>query len=42
MSTTPELMPWWQVDLGNFYHVTGLELFTRTDSECQQDYSCGW
>jgi len=39
MSSGPELMPWWQVDLGNFYHVIGLELFTRTDLECQQDHA---
>jgi len=41
MSTTAELMPWWQVDLANFYHVVAVELFTRTDLDCQQDHSCG-
>jgi len=41
MSTGSELMPWWQVDLANFYHVIGLELFTRTDLDCQLDHSCG-
>ena len=34
-------MPWWQVDLGNFYHVVAVELFTRTDLDCQLDSSCG-
>jgi len=39
--TTAELKPWWQVDLANFYHVVAVELFTRTDLDCQQDHSCG-
>ena len=41
MSTMPEETPWWQLDLANFYHVIGIEIFTRTDVECLHDYSCG-
>ena len=40
MSTQPEVGPWWQVDLGNFYHVTGVKIFTRTDAACLSDESC--
>jgi hypothetical protein len=42
MSTDHELKPWWQVDLGNFYHVIEVTIYTRADRECEIDgFSAG-
>ena len=40
MSTDEEKDPWWEVDIGNYYHVTIVEIFTRTDDLCLYDFNC--
>jgi hypothetical protein len=34
-STEAELVPWWQIDLGNYYHLQGIVIYTNTKPDRQ-------
>jgi hypothetical protein len=40
MSTMAELKPWWQIDLGNHFHLLGVVIYTNSDPACEEDWSC--